>query len=204
MRLRSWGFLNAAALAVLAGCGGSNEATSEPENIVELSNQAAVETAAGVQPPDSSNATPADAEAATNNVAAPEQATEEQEATAAQANSSAQSSAAKEAPAAQPKAIAAVAPPAFAQCRTCHSTGRGEAHGVGPNLFGVVGAGAGSKAGYTYSEALKNSGIIWTRDRLDAFIAAPREVVPGTKMAVAGPQDSAARRGIIDYLASLR
>jgi cytochrome c len=95
-------------------------------------------------------------------------------------------------------------PAAFAQCATCHSTGRGEPHRVGPNLFGIVGARAGSKAGYAYSDALKKSDIAWTRDKLHDFVASPREVVPGTKMLVAGPRDPNVRGEIIDYLASLR
>ena len=95
-------------------------------------------------------------------------------------------------------------PASFAMCQTCHSPREGDPHRVGPNLHGIVGAKAGGKAGYTYSDAMKSSGLVWTRDRLDAFIAAPRAVVPGTKMVIAGPRDAAKRQEIVDYLATLR
>jgi len=44
-------------------------------------------------------------------------------------------------------------------CTLCHSNAPGQ-NKVGPSLFGVVGRHAGSVAGYSYSDANKNSGIV--------------------------------------------
>lgn len=102
-------------------------------------------------------------------------------------------------------AAAAVERPAsFAMCAVCHSTGKGEPHKIGPNLFGVVGSGAGTKPGYAYSDAMKKSQITWTESELRTFIANPTAHVPGTKMVMAGPKDEAARQAIVDYLSSLK
>jgi len=97
---------------------------------------------------------------------------------------------------------AAARPAAFAVCASCHSADPADGNRVGPNLAGVVGAKAGAQPGYNYSDALKSSGIVWTPDQLDRFIQNPRSVVPGTKMKIQGPKNSAARKAIVDYLAA--
>lgn len=96
----------------------------------------------------------------------------------------------------------AARPAAFAVCASCHSADPADGNRVGPNLAGVVGAKAGARPGYNYSEALKGSGIVWTPDQLDRFIQDPRALVPGSKMMIQGPKDAAARKTIIDYLAA--
>jgi len=66
-------------------------------------------------------------------------------------------------------------------CSDCHTveTGRNKR---GPSLHGVIGRPAGSVAGYSYSDAMKQSGIVWTPERLTRYLAAPKADVPGTKM----------------------
>lgn len=108
------------------------------------------------------------------------------------------------APVAPPPIVASTPPPAFASCGGCHSIEQGAPHKMGPNLFGVVGSQAGSQAGYAYSPAMSGAGIVWTESSLDAFLAAPREVVPGTRMAAPPVRDAGARRAIVEYLASLK
>jgi len=104
-----------------------------------------------------------------------------------------------------PAPVAHVAqPPQFATCLACHSVEQGAAGKIGPNLFGVVGSKAGSKADYSYSDAMKNSGITWTPDELSAFLLAPQTKVPGTKMTMKGPSDERIRQTMIDYLATLK
>lgn len=113
----------------------------------------------------------------------------------------------KAGPAAEPKAAAAATverPKSFAMCATCHSSGEGDPHRIGPNLFGVVGSKAGTKPGYAYSDAMKESGITWTAGTLRDYLLAPRDMVPGTKMMVGGPKDEAQRQAIVDYLATLK
>ncbi|PKP94061.1 MAG: cytochrome C [Alphaproteobacteria bacterium HGW-Alphaproteobacteria-16] len=100
--------------------------------------------------------------------------------------------------------VQAAPPPAFAQCRACHSVVKDGPSGAGPNLFGVGGAVAGSKPGYAYSPALKASNIRWDRAKLDAYIHNPRGLVPGTKMMAPPVTDAARRKAIVDYLVALK
>jgi len=92
---------------------------------------------------------------------------------------------------------------AFAACVACHTVEPGEASGAGPNLAGAVGRVAGSVDDYVYSDALKNSGLTWTAEELDAFLADPAAKVPGTTMAVGAVSDAEKRSAIVAYLASL-
>ena len=64
-------------------------------------------------------------------------------------------------------------------CQDCHSL---DANEVGPMHRGVFGRKAGAVADYTYSPALRNSGITWTAEALDLWLANPSKLVPGTKM----------------------
>jgi len=91
---------------------------------------------------------------------------------------------------------------AFAICAMCHSDLPGK-NGIGPSLFGVVGRDAGSAPGFKYSAAMKAAGK-WTPERLDAFIAAPKAVVPGTAMPFGGLKDAAKRADIVAYLSTLK
>lgn len=191
--------------ALLAGCGGEEKAESGNETVEAVANEQlnVLGPEENVAAPEENAAAPA-ADAPANDAAvADEPAAAAEKAPAAEAKAPAAAAAPAEAPKAVKAAVVA-RPASFAMCQTCHSTGQGEAHRIGPNLFGVVGAKAGSKPGFNYSEAMKESGITWSRDRLDAFIAAPRAVVPGTKMVIAGPKDAAKRKEIVDYLATLR
>lgn len=89
----------------------------------------------------------------------------------------------------------------YAQCRACHTVNRGGANTLGPNLAGIVGAKAGLKQGFKYSPALVKSNIVWTPQKLDAWLMRPAAVVPGNKMAFAGIANPQARASIIAYLA---
>jgi cytochrome c len=69
-----------------------------------------------------------------------------------------------------------------AVCSACHTIEHGARRRVGPNLFGVAGGRIAQKEGYPYSEAFLRADIIWDDETLAAFLAAPMEVVAGTKM----------------------
>jgi cytochrome c2 len=97
---------------------------------------------------------------------------------------------------------AAAKPAEFAVCAACHSTEPGK-NGIGPTLAGVFGARAGHIDGFDYSEAMENSGLTWNQANLDRYLADPKGVVPGTKMAYPGLKDAAKRRAMIDYLKTL-
>ena len=77
----------------------------------------------------------------------------------------------------------------FRKCLPCHSIGPGAANKVGPEQNGLDGRKAGTVPGFTYSEANKNSGIIWNDDTFKEYIADPRAKIPGTKMIFPGIKD---------------
>jgi cytochrome c len=87
-------------------------------------------------------------------------------------------------------------------CAACHSQERGQ-NLVGPSLFSVVGRAAASIADFSYSSAMKRSGIVWTADQLMAYLKAPRQYVPGVKMMFPGLSDQKDRENVIAFLATL-
>jgi cytochrome c len=91
----------------------------------------------------------------------------------------------------------------FAVCKACHTVAPGAGAALGPNLWGVFGSRSGTAPGYAYSEGLKRLGVTWTAETLDSWIANPRAVVPGTKMAYAGLEDPRDRADVIAYLKTI-
>jgi cytochrome c len=92
----------------------------------------------------------------------------------------------------------------FLQCVACHSVNPGAPHKVGPNLSGIAGAKSASRPGYKYSKALTDSKIVWNDAKLNAFIAKPSGMVPGTKMVFGGIADPAKRADIVAYIKTLK
>lgn len=90
---------------------------------------------------------------------------------------------------------------AFAACAACHSIEPGAPHKVGPNLHGIVGNSAAAKEGYSYSPALQESGLKWTRETLFAWIAGSEQLVPGSWMLYANELRPEEVQALIDYLA---
>jgi cytochrome c len=92
----------------------------------------------------------------------------------------------------------------FDRCAICHSNTKGAPAKIGPNLFGVAGRKAATQPDFSYSAALKASGIVWTNDKLDAWVASPARLVPGNRMAFAGIADAQQRADLVAYLDTLR
>lgn len=90
----------------------------------------------------------------------------------------------------------------FNRCVACHTTEKGGANGVGPNLHGVVGHKPGSVAGYAYSPAMAGLGGTWDPATLDTYLTNPHKMLPGTKMAFAGIPDAGDRANLIAFLAA--
>jgi cytochrome c len=88
----------------------------------------------------------------------------------------------------------------FLVCRACHQIGPNAKNAVGPVLNGVIGRTAGTYPDYTYSEANKGSGLVWTPDELDKYLTSPQTVVPHTKMIFPGLKDEQKRKDVIAYL----
>jgi len=88
----------------------------------------------------------------------------------------------------------------YLTCKGCHDLQAGVPHKVGPNLHGVVGRRAGTSEGFRYSEALAQSGIVWTPETLDGFLRQPGAMVRGNGMAFAGIADDADRASLIAWM----
>ena len=84
-------------------------------------------------------------------------------------------------------------------CQACHAI---DDNDLGPRHRGVVGRRAGSIQDYSYSAALKNSGLTWDEATLDRWLTNPSALVPGTKMFFR-IDDAQARADIIAYLKEL-
>lgn len=87
----------------------------------------------------------------------------------------------------------------YKKCQACHSLDAGR-HQVGPSLWGVFGAKAGSADGYAYSATMENSGIVWDEESLDAFLVNPPQMLPGAWMLFPGLRREEDRKAIIAYL----
>ena len=91
---------------------------------------------------------------------------------------------------------------AFGQCKSCHTVTKGGKNGTGPNLWGIVGAGIGTSAGFKYSDGMKAmAGQVWDAALLDRFLEKPKAVVPATKMAYAGMRKPTDRANLIAWIA---
>ena len=88
----------------------------------------------------------------------------------------------------------------FRRCAACHTINQGGANGLGPNLFGVMGASLPARGDFNFSEALRSKGGSWDWDQMSAWIASPRTFAPGTRMTFAGISDPQARANLLAYL----
>lgn len=87
----------------------------------------------------------------------------------------------------------------FQDCAACHRLEAG-VNNVGPSLHGIFTRKAGEIADFRYSPAIKRSGIVWTPETLDKFIADPQAMVPANRMPYAGMASADDRADLITYL----
>jgi len=87
-------------------------------------------------------------------------------------------------------------------CSECHSVKEGKDK-KGPSLFAIVGRKSATVPGFVYSDALRQSGLVWSPAVLDRYIAAPAATVPGGKMKYDGLGDAQERTLLIEYLTSV-
>ena len=87
----------------------------------------------------------------------------------------------------------------FQECAACHKLETG-ANEVGPTLHGIFTRKAAELADFRYSPAMKRSGIVWTPETLDKYIADPQAAIPANRMPYAGMADARDRADLIAYL----
>ena len=85
------------------------------------------------------------------------------------------------------------------RCSGCHAT---DSNKEGPRLRGVLGRKAGTVAGFSYSDALRRSGIIWTGELLDEWLQNPEALVKDNDMEFRVPNPDE-RAALIAYLKTL-
>ncbi|MGJ9416581.1 c-type cytochrome [Massilia sp. CMS3.1] len=89
------------------------------------------------------------------------------------------------------------------RCGSCHSVGPSARAGFGPHLNAVFGRRAGGTSDFRYSAAMVKSNIVWNDRTLTAFIDAPDDLVPGTKMRFWGMSNGKQVTDLLAYLRSI-
>jgi cytochrome c len=96
----------------------------------------------------------------------------------------------------------------FRACAVCHArtdpADPSTLRLTGPSLFGVAGAPSARLPDYDYSPAMRRAALVWDEATLDAYLAEPQAIVPGTRMSYPGEADPEARAAIIAYLKTLK
>ncbi len=85
----------------------------------------------------------------------------------------------------------------FNKCKACHNIDK-DKNKVGPHLVGIFGREAGALEDFKYSDAMKNSGVVWDAETLTAYVKKPKEFIEDTKMNFAGVKKD---KQIVDLIA---
>ena len=86
------------------------------------------------------------------------------------------------------------------KCKICHSLDKDGPNRVGPHLYGIFGRKAGSVAGFNYSDAMKQSGIVWGDKTLADYLRDPKAAMPGNRMSFPGIKDDTVLTDLLQRL----
>ena len=88
----------------------------------------------------------------------------------------------------------------FNVCLVCHAIGPGGQNKIGPVLNGLDGRKAGTVPNFEYSDAKKNSGIVWNEETFEDYIKNPAAKIPDTKMTFAGVKNEQQVKDLWAYI----
>jgi cytochrome c len=88
----------------------------------------------------------------------------------------------------------------FNVCLVCHAIGPGAQNKIGPELNGLDGRKAGTVPNFDYSDANKNSGIVWNEETFEDYIKNPAAKIPDTKMTFAGVKNEQQVKDLWAYI----
>jgi cytochrome c len=88
----------------------------------------------------------------------------------------------------------------FRQCAPCHDIGEKAKNKIGPPLNGLEARHSGTMPNFRYSEANKNSGIVWDEAQFLDYIKDPKAKIPGTIMVFMGIKNEADAKNLWAYL----
>src|SRR5262249_49866915 len=71
---------------------------------------------------------------------------------------------------------------------------------IGPIQNGLKGRTSGTVPGYNYSDANKNSGIVWNEATFKEYIKDPKAKIPGTKMVFPGIKEEKEAEDLWSFL----
>jgi cytochrome c len=91
----------------------------------------------------------------------------------------------------------------FEHCQACHAVTKNAGQKPGPQLVDVIGRPVAGDPAFDYSPVLQEArakGEIWTKDKLDLYLADPQEVYAGTWMGSPPIRDAKQRADILCVL----
>ena len=94
---------------------------------------------------------------------------------------------------------------AFEPCKACHALGKDAGTKPGPQLVGLIGRPVAGAPAFDYSPVLRaarDKGDVWTKDKLDSFLADTEAMYPGGWMGSPPVRDAKVRADLVCVLAS--
>ena len=89
----------------------------------------------------------------------------------------------------------------YRKCKACHELAK-EKNKVGPHQVGIIGRPAGILEDFSYSDVMKNSGLVWDVETLTAWLSVKsKDYMDGTKMNFVGLKKEKDVKNVIAYMA---